>query len=203
MTAPATPEVWAIVLAAGSSRRMGDVNKLLLPLEGVPLVAHAVDAALACRARGVVVVTGHGAGALRAALPGRPVRFAHNPEHAAGLSSSLRAGLAALPPAAAGALICLGDMPRVRASQLDALIAAFEASAGREVCVPVHRGRRGNPILWPARRFEAMGALEGDVGARALLAEEADRMRRVEMDDAAIHADIDTPADLAPDADRG
>ena len=105
-------KVAALVLAAGQSRRMGQANKLLAPVDGRPMVAHAVDAMLASRADPVIVVTGHQADAVRAALAGRPVIWAHNPDYASGLSSSLAAGLAALPEDAEGVVIGLGDMPR-------------------------------------------------------------------------------------------
>jgi molybdenum cofactor cytidylyltransferase len=177
---------------------MGPDNKLLRMLAGRPLVAHAVDAALASRARPVVVVTGHEAAAVRAALAGRDVAFAHNDAYASGLASSLRAGVAALAGAGADAVVvCLGDMPWVRAEHVDALVAAFEADPRRPICAPVHAGRRGHPVLWPARFFPALLALRGDVGARALLAEHAAEVREVPIDDPAITRDVDTPDALA------
>ena len=177
---------------------MAGTNKLLAPLSGEPVIARSVDAALASRAATVVVVTGHQAARLRAALAGRDVEFAHNRYYARGLSSSLRRGLSALDPAIEGALICLGDMPWVAPADLDALIAAF-ARANRPICVPVPvRGRRrGNPVLWPARHFPALRALQGDVGARGLLRRHAREVARVEMRGAGVTRDVDTPADLA------
>jgi molybdenum cofactor cytidylyltransferase len=190
------PRVAAVVLAAGASRRMGRANKLLADLDGDPLIARAVDAALASRAANVIVVTGYQAARVRAALAGRDVEFAHNRYYTGGLSSSLRRGLRALDAAFDGALICLGDMPWVRAADLDVLIAAF-ARAARPICVPVHGRRRGNPVLWPARHFSALRALQGDVGARGLLRRYAREVLRVPMPDAGVTRDIDTPADLA------
>src|ERR671918_1733453 len=108
-------KVAALVLAAGQSRRMGQANKLLAPVDGRPMVAHAVDAMLASRADPVIVVTGHQADAVRAALGERPVIWAHNPDYASGLSGSLAVGLAALPEDAEGVVIGLGDMPRITA----------------------------------------------------------------------------------------
>jgi molybdenum cofactor cytidylyltransferase len=193
----APPRVGAIVLAAGLSRRMGE-NKLLAPLGGRALVAHAVDALAASRASPVFVVTGHEAGGVREALAGRPVRFAHNPDFAAGLSTSLRAGLAALAAEGVdGALVCLGDMPLVGPAHLDALVDAFEAEGGEAVCAPAFGRRRGNPVLWPARHFAEMMALGGDAGARALLDKYAGEVRHVAVADGAVHVDVDTPEALA------
>jgi molybdenum cofactor cytidylyltransferase len=190
------PRVAALVLAAGRSTRMGGANKLLAPLAGDAVIAHSVDAALASRAATVVVVTGHQAARVRAALAGRDVQLAHNRYYARGLSSSLRRGVEALDRAIDGALVCLGDMPWVSAADLDALIAAF-ARADRPICVPVRGRRRGNPVLWPARHFAALRALQGDAGARGLLRRYAREIVRVSMPDAGVMRDVDTPVDLA------
>lgn len=195
--------VAALVLAAGASRRMRGPNKLLAALDGRPIVAHVAGAALASRADEVVVVTGRDAAEVERALAGgasaradRAPTFAHNPDADGGLSSSLRRGLAALGATTDGALVCLGDMPWLRAAHLDALIGAFAADRARPICVPVHDGRRGNPVLWPARHFAALSALEGDTGGRALLGALAAEVCAVPIADAAIHRDVDAPEDL-------
>jgi len=195
--APGEIRVGAVVLAAGLSQRMGGANKLLAELAGAPLVARAVDALLASRARPVVVVTGHEAERVRAALAGRALAFAHNADYAAGLAGSLGAGIAALGGGVDGALVCLADMPWVQAQHADALIEAFEADPARPICVPVHEGRRGHPVLWPARRFAEIAALRGDLGARALLGTHAAEVRSVPVGDPGVLRDVDTPAELA------
>jgi molybdenum cofactor cytidylyltransferase len=189
--------VGAVVLAAGRSRRMGGANKLLAELGGRPIVAHAVDAVLATRAHPVLVVTGHEAGRVRAALAGRDLLFVHNDDHAAGLSTSLRAGIAALRDTVDAAVVCLADMPWVRPAHVEALIAAFEASDERPICVPSFERRRGNPVLWPARHFAAIRALSGDAGARALLEAQAAEVCDVPVADPGVTLDVDTPAALA------
>lgn len=199
------PSVAALVLAAGLSSRMGTadgvaVNKLLVELDGKPLVAHTVDALLATAARPIVVVTGHDADPVRLALAGRDVEFVHNPDFAAGLSTSLRAGLAHLGSRPArsidGALVCLGDMPRVRPAHLEALLGAFDPDDGRAIVVPTFAGQRGNPILWARRFFPEMAQGSGDVGARALLGRHADLVCAVPMDDEGVSIDVDTPEAL-------
>jgi molybdenum cofactor cytidylyltransferase len=195
---PAKPgRIAALVLAAGQSRRMGQANKLLAPVDDRPLVAHAVDAMLASRADPVIVVTGHQADAVRAALVERPVIWAHNPDYAAGLSGSLAAGLAALPEDAEGVVIGLGDMPRITAAQIDRLIAAFNPLEGRAICVPTVRGKRGNPVLFATRFVPEMRAIGGDVGARHLIGEHAEEVVEIEFDDDGALVDIDTPEALA------
>ena len=192
-----TPRVGAIVLAAGRASRMG-ANKLCAELDGEPIVRRVVGAALASSARPVIVVTGHEAEAVRAALAGLDVTFVDNPAFADGMSTSLRAGIAAA--AALGldaALVCLGDMPRLAAHHLDAVIAAGRAAGDAAIVVPTCERKRGNPVLWPRRYFDAIAELTGDVGARALIERHADAVHTVALDDPAILVDVDTPAALA------
>lgn len=195
--APRRPRIAAIVLAAGRSTRMGPANKLLLQVDGRPMVARVVDAALASSARPVVVVTGHQAEAVRAALAGRDVVFVHNPDYATGLASSLRHGLGALPGDSDGALVALGDMPRLTPGHFEQLISAFSPVEGRAIIVPTWGGKRGNPVLWAARFFPEMKAVAGDVGARHLIGEHAEVVREVESPDDAVLLDVDTPDVLA------
>jgi molybdenum cofactor cytidylyltransferase len=176
---------------------MGARNKLLVELLGRALIARVVDAVRASAADPVIVVTGHQASAVRAALAGSRVRFAHNPDFAAGLSASLRCGIAALPRGIDGALIYLGDMPRVAVTDLDRLIHAFTIGDGAKICVPVFEGKRGNPVLWPARHFCALQQLTGDSGARSLLASAADELLAIDIDHDGVLADVDSPGDLS------
>ncbi|HYD30422.1 MAG TPA: molybdopterin-binding/glycosyltransferase family 2 protein [Azospirillaceae bacterium] len=192
-SAPAQPRIAAVVLAAGLSSRMGEANKLLMTVDGVPMVARAVDAALASQARPVVVVTGHDREAVAAVLGARPVTLVHNPDYGRGISASLRAGIAALPQEVDGVLVCLGDMPFVAPPTLNRLIAAYAPAEGRAVCVPTVAGRRGNPVLWDRRFFAAMAGLSGDSGARALLHSHADLVCEVPVDDQGVLLDFDTP----------
>jgi len=194
---PRAPRVAAIVLAAGQSRRMGPLNKLLAEIGGKPMVAQVVDAVLGSHARPVVVVTGHEGNRVREALAGRDVVFAENPDYAGGLSTSLRQGLRSLPAGIDGALICLGDMPQVAPEQIDRLIAAFDPVEGRAICVPTFRGKRGNPVLFARRFFEEMEAVSGDVGARHLIGEVPDLVCEVEMEHHGVLLDVDTPAALS------
>ena len=143
-----------------------------------------------------MVVTGHQAAALRRALGRRELRFVHNPDHGAGMGSSLAAGIASLADDVEGALVCLADMPGVRAAHLDALIDAFEPAAGRGICAPLHAGRRGHPVLFAARFFPELRSLGGDVGARSVLEAHAADFFGVEVDDPGVLRDVDTPDDL-------
>jgi molybdenum cofactor cytidylyltransferase len=157
----------AIVLAAGRSTRMGGPNKLLAEIGGRPLVRIAVEQALASRAKPVIVVTGHERERVEAALKGLPVQFVHNPDFAVGLGGSVRTGIAAVPAAADGAIVCLGDMPQVDAALIDRLIAGFAPEQGALAVMPTIDGQRGNPVLWSRRFFPDLMAIEGDGRAQS------------------------------------
>ena len=183
--------VAAVVLAAGAGSRMAGTNKLLCEVGGVPLVRRASNAALASRCCSVFVVTGHDAERVGASLAGLDAVLVHNPQHAGGMATSLRAGLAALPADVDAAVVVLADMPRVDARLIDRLVDAWDP---RDPCIlaPEKDGRRGNPVLWPRRYFDEITRIEGDTGARELLLRHADRLRTVRWDDDAIFADVDT-----------
>jgi molybdenum cofactor cytidylyltransferase len=186
----------AVILAAGRSTRMGGPNKLLAEIGGRPLVRIAAEEALASRARPVIVVTGHQREQVEAALEGLDVVIIHNPNFADGLSTSLKAGLAAVPEEAHGAVVCLGDMPQVRSALIDRLIAAFDPERGALVVVPTIGGKRGNPVVWSRRFFPELMALDGDVGARHLIARYGEAVTEVALADNAALIDVDTPEAL-------
>lgn len=195
-------EIAAIVLAAGSASRYraaggAEPTKLIAEYRGEPLVRWAARAALASRARPVVVVTGHARAEVEAALAGLDLRFAHNPDFAEGLATSLRRGIAALPASVAGAVVMLGDMPEASAATADALIAAFEAKPDSLAAVALYRGRRGNPVLLGRGLFAEVARLRGDEGARGLLQGLApERIATVEVGEAGVTKDVDRPEDL-------
>jgi molybdenum cofactor cytidylyltransferase len=193
---PPGPRIGAVLLAAGQSQRMGGPNKLLAEIEGKPMVARVAQRLLASRARPIVAVLGARADEIDAALGRLPVERVHNPDFAAGLSTSLKRGLAALPSELDGALVCLADMPLVAGRHIDRLIATFNPLEGRAIIVPTRHGKRGNPVLWASRFFSEMTQIAGDVGARHLIGEHAELVAEVEMTDDAVLVDIDTPEAL-------
>jgi molybdenum cofactor cytidylyltransferase len=193
--------VSAIVLAAGRSTRMGGPNKLLAELNGKKLVRIVTEQALASKAREVIVVTGHQAELVENALAGLNVTLVRNMDFARGLASSVKAGISAAPKAADGAVICLGDMPMVSANLIDRLIEAFAPDRGNLIAVPVSGGRRGNPVLWSRRFFNELMTLDGDIGARHLIAKHNEAVAEVSVEGDGAFLDIDTPQGL--EAARG
>jgi molybdenum cofactor cytidylyltransferase len=195
--------VGAVILAAGQSSRFRagggpDLTKLVAKLDGKPVVRRVVEAALATKARPIVVVTGYARDSVEAALSDLDVAAAFNPEFASGLASSLSVGLSAMPCDVAGALVLLGDMPWIEPRLIDALIDALLAPRDALAAVPSHEGRRGNPVLLGRGLFERAMRLTGDEGARGLIgALSGDELVEVEASDMGVTFDIDTPDDLA------
>jgi len=179
----------AVVLAAGFARRMGR-QKLLLDLNGKPVVRWSVEAVLP-HVGDCVVVTGQDEAGVRAALDGLAVRFAVNPRPQDGQGSSIAAGVAALKPWTAAVAVVLGDQPRTPASVLPALLAAHRAS-GKAIVAPSYRGTGGTPVLFSAEVFPELTALRGDEGARAVVAARPERVETLALD-VAMPPDVDTP----------
>ena len=191
-------KIAAILLAAGSSHRFGEENKLLSNIEDMPMVARSASALLKATPplRPIIVVTGYEQERMRHVLDRMfgeesNITFTHNPDYASGIASSVHAGLRSLPDDIDGAVVALADMPWVESRHIGKLLKAFENK--ESICVPMVGRRRGNPTLWGASYFKRMFSCEGDVGAKNLLFECAAHVREVVFDDVATLTDIDTP----------
>ena len=195
--APRRARITALLLAAGAARRMGGENKLLRRWRGQPLVAHSAHTIAAAVRQGIVqdaiAVTGRDGDEVAAHLPPQ-LRRAHNPQYEQGLGTSLACGLRAVQGACDAVLICLADMPRVQVEDIRAVCAAAPDDA--EIVVPVHHGKRGNPVLLRKTIFPRLLQLQGDEGARALFSEA--RVTRAEAGPGVL-VDLDTPAGFAED----
>jgi molybdenum cofactor cytidylyltransferase len=186
----------AIILAAGRSTRFEETaTKLVAEFDGIPLVRRVAQAALASRAHPAIVVTGHHAEDISAALRGLDVRRVHAADYERGLAHSLRSGLAAVAADAGGVLVLLADMPLISAALIDHLIAAFEDAPDVPAVIPVRDGRRGNPVLVARKLFPTLTALDGDRGARQILLD-VPGVLECPIADEAIFADVDTVNDL-------
>jgi molybdenum cofactor cytidylyltransferase len=194
--ADGTRKVAAVILAAGRSTRMGGPNKLLAELGGRTLVRIVAEQALASKASEVIVVTGHQAVEVEKSLGGLNVRFVRNADFADGLASSVKTGISAVSDAADAAVVCLGDMPLVDAHLIDRLIEAFAPDRGGLIALPVSEGRRGNPVLWSRRFFKELMTLDGDIGARHLIAKHGEAVAEVPVEGHGAFLDIDTPQAL-------
>ncbi len=183
----------AIVPAAGMSTRLGR-NKLLLPFKGRPLIAHAVDTLMASDVDEIIVVLGHEADQVRGAIASKGVRFVENPDYRLGLSTSVRAGFAAVPDQTTAIMICLADQPLLEPSEVDFLIHALAEAgkANKSIVVPFFRGQSGNPVLVKATYKALLLAITGDTGCRRVIKQNPDQVLTVEMETDHVVRDIDT-----------
>lgn len=192
--APDDRRVAGVLLAAGTSSRFGEANKLLAALDGEPVVRHAARTLLdpAAGLDRVVAVVGHEADRVRAALPDG-LAVVENPNYERGQATSVQAGVEAVREADA-AVFALGDLPRVRPETVGLLVRAFRAGLGDPLAAACE-GRRGNPVLFGARHFDALADVAGDTGGRRILLE-SDDAALVETGDPGVLRDVDTPEDL-------
>ena len=185
--------VAAIVLAAGSSARFGGENKLLADVGGKPLIWHTLKAVCAMQCAPIFVVTGHMADEIERGVQCLPVTAIRNDEFDTGMGNSIAAGVGALPQDVDAAFICLGDMPLISTEVFELLSSGFHERGDTEaICVPVHQGQRGHPVLFGRSHFPGLAALKGDAGARHILKTCQHNILEVEVADDTIVRDCDT-----------
>ena len=185
-----------IVLAAGRSSRLGR-PKQLLPLGGEPLLRHTLRAILASSLDDILVVTGHEAEAVQAAIADLPVRIVLNPDYALGQSTSVLAGLRALPPETGAAMFLLGDQPGIAPTTIDALIQTWRETHA-PVVVPSYTDGFGNPVLFDRLSFPELKSLEGDRGAISIVRSYRQRGQLASVQVASpAPSDVDTEEDYA------
>jgi molybdenum cofactor cytidylyltransferase len=183
-----------IVLAAGESRRMG-YPKPLLEIGGRTFIEHIAETMLAVVPRLVIVVGAHRE-RVQAAIPRDPrIVIIENPNYSRGQLSSLKVGLSAVLPEAAGALVHLGDHPMIRASTFRAIVDSYDR-VGKQIVIARHEGRRGHPLIFDRVVFSELFSAPEEEGARYVVNADPSRVAYVDLDDAGINLDLDTPSDL-------
>ncbi len=190
------PAIVAVVLAAGESRRFEGVLKQLLPFAGEPLVRRACRVADEADTQAVVIVVGHRAGEVQAAITDLPLLVVHNPAYAEGQSTSVRAGLAAAMaayPEADGVLFVPCDQPLIDALFLNRFLDRFREAGSTAIIAPAYRGRRGAPVLFPRRFFSELAEITGDEGGRQVIRRHPSALVTLELDDEGPLLDVDTP----------
>ena len=192
-------KITGIILAAGSSRRMGTV-KSLLPWGKSFLLDRVIENAHQSELSSLIVVLGHEAESIREKINFRDSRVIVNPDYSMGQSSSLQVGLGGVPTEADGAMFLLGDQPFVGPKIIDSLIRAFRKQPSNLI-IPTFQGKRGNPVVAPRSIFELVRRITGDTGARVLFRSLKEQILEVEVFDSAVHLDVDTPEDYRRLAD--
>jgi molybdenum cofactor cytidylyltransferase len=182
-----------MILAAGESSRMGR-DKALLDYRGSTFLNHLISLFLS-RLSPVVVVLGHNAPAIRAAMaadPAADLRVVINDRYKLGMLSSLQAGIRALPPGASGALFTLVDHPAVRSSTLDQLIEAF-ARRDAPLVIPRYQTKRGHPVAASRAILEEILALPAEASAKDVIHAHRPETRFLDVDDPGVTTDVDSP----------
>jgi molybdenum cofactor cytidylyltransferase len=187
------PKVAAVILAAGGSARMGK-PKLLLPVGGRPMLRRVTETVCASGLAQVIVVVGASAERVARTLDSFPVEIVVNEGWSQGLSTSVRAGLGAVDPSVQAALMILGDQPMLTRELIQALVDRYEAT-GALIVAPYYEGKRGNPVLFDRALFRELLGVQGDQGGRSVLDRHEQAIAHVDVNDAAICLDVDTPQD--------
>jgi molybdenum cofactor cytidylyltransferase len=185
----------AVLVAAGESQRMGASNKLLLPIDGVPMVRHTATRLLAAEPAELVVVVGHEAARVADALAGLPIRWIDNADYQQGQAASVNVGLKALSDPGAAVMICLADMPWLASYDYRWLMHHYRHHCTLPIALPCHEDHRGNPVIISSEVRKQV--LEGgaSVSCRKFIDGHPELVQRVTVDHARYHRDIDTPAD--------
>lgn len=183
----------AILTAAGLSRRMGNINKLLLLWEDRPLVAHMCQILLASKIEELIVVTGHQSDAVTAVLP-RDLRLktVYNPNYVQGLTTSIQTGVRHLSPDCQAFLVIQADQPWLTSSLIDRLIDHWKISPEKSIVVPEYQGRRRTPVLFAYEWRHQIQEETYPEGCRNILKSNAQAIRRVVVNDPKELEDIDT-----------
>ena len=187
--------IFAIVLAAGESRRMG-TPKLLLPFGDKTIIEHIVDNIQQSKADKILVVLGSHREEIRNKLADRPVITAVNQNYKEGMLSSIQAGFESLPSESTAVLINLGDQPLIPHTVLDLLIDAYDHTH-KGIILPVLQKQRGHPILIDMKYRKEVLNLSPDIGLRALVHNHPEDVYEVDVDTPHILKDIDKPEDYA------
>lgn len=185
-------DVTVILLAAGFSRRMGTRNKLLLPIGDVSMIRHMVNTYREITNRPVLVVTGHEAQDVQAALSGSSAEMVHNTDYAQGQSTSVVCGLLAAEPES-DVLIGLGDQPLLTATDLRKLLSTHEAADTSRISIPIKEGHRGNPIVVPAALRSNLLADPKAPGCKSFTRAHPDHVQFHSLSSSGFYSDVDTP----------
>jgi len=194
---PDPAKLSAILLAAGESRRMGAANKLLLDIDGEPLVRRTALTLVRAGFTEIVAVLGHEYESVSLCLSDLPLRHTLNTDYREGQMSSVHAGLAALEKSTDGVMIVLGDQPLLTPDDIQVLADAFSDRGDKSIVVPTHEGIRGNPIVLATRQKDEIIAGAPNLGCRRLIERNPALVHSVEMDNDHFTRDIDTEEDFA------
>jgi molybdenum cofactor cytidylyltransferase len=187
--------IWALVLAAGESKRMGE-SKQLLPFENKTIIETVIDHIMHSEVDEILIVLGSNREEIERTIKDLPVKSVHNPHFKEGMLSSIQKGFVSLPKEAKAVLVFLGDQPMIPSSSVDQIINAYRSSE-KGIILPVYRHKRGHPILIDSKYYQEVADLNPGIGLRELIHNHPDDILEVELDTSSVIKDIDTPEDYS------
>ena len=187
--------IGGIILAAGSSKRMGDRNKLLLKLDSRPIIKQVCKVALNTNLSPIYVVTGFQKNLIEKVIPSNIDKIIHNKDWNSGMASSIYAGLSCMPNSINGCMIILGDMPLIRVETINLLLSEFKNHLCKNIVFPVFRNNQANPVIFPKLFFPDILASNGDNGAKRILMKFADKSVGIPIESDEVILDCDTEDD--------
>lgn len=184
----------AILLAAGESKRMGELKQLMPFGQNTTIVEQAIDNLLSSAVNEVIVVVGYRAEEVIKSIVGKPVKIAINPNYRQGMSTSIIAGLNLVDSRAQAVMLTLGDQPLINSQTINRLIEEFH-NHDRGIAIPTYQGRRGHPTIFAIKYKEKLLELKGDIGGRQIVKDHPDDILEVAVNAGGIITDIDTISD--------
>ena len=188
-------KISATILAAGSSNRMGDLNKLLLLINERPIINLVCTTALETNLNPIVVVTGYQLIKVEKAIPNKSVRLIHNKNWKKGMMSSICVGISVLDESVNGNMIILGDMPFITKDTLDVLIKKFIKYRGQNIIFPLYKSKQANPVIFPKKLFPEILLSRGDIGCKKIIEKYKQNTTGVTIDSDEVILDCDTRDD--------
>jgi len=183
--------IWAIVLAAGESRRMGS-PKMVLPYQGMTMIGKVLDRILASEVEHIVTVVGGHQAVVMEAIRELPVKYCYNDNYLSGMYSSVQCGFRFLPDDFRAAIVFLGDQPMAETVVINRLIESYSQS-DKGIVLPVYEGKRGHPLLVDRKYRNEIISQDQPDGLRGIISKHADDLLEVNTINPSILRDIDTP----------
>jgi molybdenum cofactor cytidylyltransferase len=185
--------IWAIILAAGESKRMGK-PKLLLPFGEKTIIETIVETVVSSKVEKTLVVVGSGREKIEEKIRNYPVKIVYNSDWQSGMLSSVQCGFKALPEEVGASLVVLGDQPKISITVINKLVAAYKSS-GKGIVLPVYKKERGHPVLIDVKYREEVGNLSPEVGLRGTVYNHPEDILEVDVETPSIFQDIDYESD--------
>jgi molybdenum cofactor cytidylyltransferase len=192
--------IWAMILAAGESKRMGK-PKLLLPYGEKTIIETIVETVVSSNVENTLVILGSDREKIEEKIKNSLVKIVYNRDFRSGMLSSVQCGFKALPEETHAVLVVLGDQPKISADVINKLIDAYK-STGKGIVLPVYKKERGHPVLIDVKYGEEVESLSPEVGLRGTVYNHLEDILEVEVETPSIFQDIDDESDYKRELEK-